>query len=69
MCEYHCKGLCFHPDKISENQLAVKCDVHSCESCTNTSWQQKMIRVEQKNISILLHLARTALHESTPSDN
>lgn len=57
MCEFHLKGNCFHPGKVSKGTIAEKCDVHSCNHCTNKAWQIAKINKEINYHQTLLNLA------------
>lgn len=46
MCDFHFNGNCFHPQKVQRGWVASSCDVHTCLDCTNTSWQNKIIKDE-----------------------
>lgn len=57
MCEYHLKGSCFHPEKVTKGKVAENCNVHSCNQCTSKSWQTTMINKEIDYHQMLLDLA------------
>lgn len=57
MCEFHLKGNCFHPEKVGKGTIADNCDVHSCNHCTNKTWQTTMINKEINYHQTLLNLA------------
>lgn len=65
MCEFHLKGSCFHPEKVGKGVVADECDVHSCNMCTNRSWQTTMINKEITYHQTLLNLALRHQEEMT----
>lgn len=46
MCDYHLKGTCFHPKRVEKGFIALPCEVHECEHCTNKTWQDQQINTE-----------------------
>lgn len=65
MCEFHLKGNCFHPEKVSKGVVANTCDVHSCDHCTNKIWQTTMVNKDIDYHQLLLNLAMNPKEEST----
>jgi len=65
MCEYHLKGNCFHPEKVSKGNVANKCDVHECNQCTNRTWQTIMINKEINYHQAILNMALQSQEENT----
>ena len=43
MCEYYLKENCFHPQRVAKGLIALPCEVHDCDHCTDKRWQQKKI--------------------------
>ncbi|MCF7799176.1 hypothetical protein K9M74_04710 [Candidatus Woesearchaeota archaeon] len=43
MCEYHLQETCFHPKRVTKGLVALPCEVHDCEHCTDRPWQTKKI--------------------------
>lgn len=59
MCDFHLKGKCFHPERVQKGLVAIACDVHRCEYCTDKPWQEKRISEDFKYYQSLIELTAT----------
>ncbi|MGM5481782.1 MAG: hypothetical protein ACQESE_05235 [Nanobdellota archaeon] len=61
MCDFHYQKLCFHPEKVDDGQVAIKCEAHNCTHCTDKTWQKHRIKQDIDYFSSLLAIAKGSL--------
>lgn len=61
MCEYHLKNNCFHPQKVQRGLVAIPCEVHACNHCTNSKWQEEKIQEKMEYHQSIVKLSRQEL--------
>lgn len=57
MCDFHFKERCFHPERVDKGLVAIKCEVHDCNQCTNKKWQSERISASMQYYSNILSIA------------
>ncbi|NJL44306.1 MAG: hypothetical protein HC945_03270 [Nitrosarchaeum sp.] len=50
-CEFHSRGMCFHPRKVPQGQIAAVCD--SCEEHRTHNELREVIAVRKKGSAAL----------------